>query len=675
MCKARTVRAIEWRKGDSTLTMTTTSMINQQKFFRNVLPRLFRGTAREIVIELLQNAQRAGGTRIDFAFSSPTTCVISDDGHGLVNGIEDLRTLLILADSHYQDEQVEEQQAPMGLGLYALIVHEGVQQLHIQSNGLSLDIDTRRWLHDSVYLESWEERVQPVQEAVLDAIDVIKVDHQEQHAGFHLQITGSEDLIKNLRAVLLCGNPHFEFENSEFLAESYNPVTGFQDLLDIFLDGQQVRIEGAEEVSLPDAEIITTYQGNEVRISLLGRPGGCLVVNWYGQLIFHWNAMWPFQIYLIVRNGQPVMPQAPTRMHLVQNEQLADLYAWAEDQLFAWASAWEHMQELPSPKMVARLYKINNKRASAECPMAVVQAYKPLPKDYLFETYEEYVGSFGEEALWESDCLGPWQTVRKRDLNQLLILREEVLCAIPAGHPAQSTGYTKEKVRAGKLQPDVMLPRSFEIGLTSLLRATNLVAYRAVTGIPEEQIGTFWWQPGEPADRYHTTSPGTWGVQRFPTPKGIDGFADCAACVSGIEWHPLPESEVFVADEPMPDDIEAVDWIIGVASTEQMPAFLAQYAYAAFVHDEDEWDQSEEDYSESVKRAIRTYRTNMIDAETPTRYLPRAVAQALVDGHHAIKDATWRFVYREHKDPEALLVTDLVLTWPDGHVVRLQLDY
>jgi len=90
-------------------------------------------------------------------------------------------------------------------------------------------------------------------------------------------------------------------------------------------------------------------------------------------------------------------------------------------------------------------------------------------------------------------------------------------------------------------------------------------------------------------------------------------------------------------------------------------------------------ERSEEDYTESVKRVIRTYHSDLIDTETTVKYLPRTVATLLTEqraDEHPVKEATWRFEFKEHKERRLdLLVQALIISWPDGHEVRLVLDY
>ena len=103
------------------------SLIDEDAAFRKLVIRLFTGNAREAVGELLQNSQRAGATWIDFQFPDPTHCHICDNGHGLLQGLESLYHLLRLVDTRYENEDVEQHQAPMGVGFYSLLALPGMQ--------------------------------------------------------------------------------------------------------------------------------------------------------------------------------------------------------------------------------------------------------------------------------------------------------------------------------------------------------------------------------------------------------------------------------------------------------------------------------------------------------------------------------------------------------------------
>src|SRR6266699_882427 len=111
------------------MTQTTTSMINEDRFFRSGVQRLFTGKPWEFLSELIQNAQRGLARHVWVSFPSPCTCVIQDDGHGLVEGLESLRKLLVFSDSGFADPQVEEHQRPLGMGFYSLIANERITHL------------------------------------------------------------------------------------------------------------------------------------------------------------------------------------------------------------------------------------------------------------------------------------------------------------------------------------------------------------------------------------------------------------------------------------------------------------------------------------------------------------------------------------------------------------------
>src|SRR5437016_5924618 len=180
-------------------------MINEHALFSNVVKRLFTGKAQECLCEILQNSQRSGATRVDISFPERSICVIEDNGHGLTHGVESLRALLVFAESGY-DAHVKENQAPMGVGIYALIANEAV--IRVESGTLSFSLKTQDWLHDALYRESWQERV--VQ--------------QSNVQGFRLTIVGSQTLMQEIGQC---------FQEPTILSSSsatrYNPVSGYTD--------------------------------------------------------------------------------------------------------------------------------------------------------------------------------------------------------------------------------------------------------------------------------------------------------------------------------------------------------------------------------------------------------------------------------------------------------------
>jgi len=128
--------------------------------------------------------------------------------------------------------------------------------------------------------------------------------------------------------------------------------------------------------------------------------------------------------YLRVRTGHPVNPRAPTRSGLIDDEAMRALHQWIENRIFDWVCS----QELPEAVFVERLYAINRQRAEQECPFAIIRQWKPLPKDYVFDSSDDAQSQEGGE----SDLLGPRQVVRKGDLATVLVLDESVTCPLPS---------------------------------------------------------------------------------------------------------------------------------------------------------------------------------------------------------------------------------------------------
>jgi hypothetical protein len=96
--------------------------------------RLFTGTIEGRIIELLQNARRAGATQVRIT-NKNSLITVEDNG----TGIEDFQKLLDLGASGW-NEQIESGEDPAGVGLFSLAPREvtiasGNSQLVITKNG------------------------------------------------------------------------------------------------------------------------------------------------------------------------------------------------------------------------------------------------------------------------------------------------------------------------------------------------------------------------------------------------------------------------------------------------------------------------------------------------------------------------------------------------------------
>ena len=98
--------------------------------------RLFTGTVEGRVIEILQNARRAGATKVDITNESGAVTV-RDNGRG----IEDFGKLLDLGGSGW-NEAFEQSEDPAGVGLLCLTG----RQVTIRSGGKKVTIGKDGWL-------------------------------------------------------------------------------------------------------------------------------------------------------------------------------------------------------------------------------------------------------------------------------------------------------------------------------------------------------------------------------------------------------------------------------------------------------------------------------------------------------------------------------------------------
>ena len=120
--------------------------------------RLFTGTPRGRITEILQNARRAEATRVEIHNDGPTVTV-RDNGRG----IEDFAKLLDLGGSGWEDS-LEASEDPAGVGIFCLAPRE----VTIRSNGRIATIPADGWTGKPVDIHDDPE---PVQGTVLEFED------------------------------------------------------------------------------------------------------------------------------------------------------------------------------------------------------------------------------------------------------------------------------------------------------------------------------------------------------------------------------------------------------------------------------------------------------------------------------------------------------------------------
>jgi hypothetical protein len=569
-------------------------LVNQALLFREVLPRLYRGTVGEFLRELLLNSVRAQAPHADFTVLAPGRFTYRDDGTG-IDGIPGLFNVLCIANSRYEDEAVEPNQRPLGLGFYALIVHPNVRRVRLESNTIAFDIDTRRWLEDGDYQASWLERVEkrPAGEP----------------PGFFLLVEGEESLTDEVVAQLRLPNP--DPHNYWVRDVPFGPARGYTGLLSIRLDGEPVETDLPYWFVLERADIVDVYQGNPIRIALSetdferplppeftlsyfepytpsdsDRTG--LRLLWYGQPISD-RGIPHLRVFLDVRNGAPLTAQAPTRAALVQDRKLTDLYAWVIARVFRHVC---HEVTQPPASQVELLYKLDRGRAERECPWVLLSEWRGLPPQPA-DTEEQQIGSYYD---LETLTVGHERAVRKQALEGLLVLDEKIVVLLPGTHPVFKDPRTGKLPEGATADPR---PFDFEYGLPSFIAALGLQVYKP--GLGARPNGVLWWRPGEPASEYYASDLGCWGIGQEDEPPR--------------EWRPVPAgSLLYVHDEIESWSIDDVRFFVGVATKHDLVAFLQQYARALWYLDE-EGENSDEAFDESVADLIRELLGDTIAAQ------------------------------------------------------------
>ena len=134
--------------------------------------RLFTGTVQGRIIEILQNARRAGATEIQIA---------NQDGHVIVRdngrGIADFAALLDLGRSGW-DERTESAEDPAGVGVFCLAPRE----VCILSGGRKVVIAAKGWTGEPVEVQVAQPPVEGTELVFPDAAWLFEM--VEEHAVF-----------------------------------------------------------------------------------------------------------------------------------------------------------------------------------------------------------------------------------------------------------------------------------------------------------------------------------------------------------------------------------------------------------------------------------------------------------------------------------------------------------
>lgn len=269
--------------------------VNEDRLF-SLLPYFFDNPS-SVVIEIAQNAQRSGATRLDIILENGILRTF-DNGSGTDNP----GPLFVLADSSWSEE-VEENQKPAGWGLFFL--YSIAETVIFASKFGTVEVDCHRYLSDGAY-----------------------------RAGIHSNIdTGRGFSGFSIEAVLRA-------EVKDRILDSIDRLSWFP--LDITVNGLPVVRKNAED-EFGNYDICTVYEGNRVYIKTSNFPDSTqrlldkLKTIWYGIPV---NTRWWTNpsVVLDVTEGTPLTPVLPYRQTIKQDEKFDAIWKFVRNAVVDYAT-------------------------------------------------------------------------------------------------------------------------------------------------------------------------------------------------------------------------------------------------------------------------------------------------------------------------------------------------
>lgn len=499
---------------------------------RSSVRRLFQNDITEILSELFQNSQRASASKVEI-FTSKDSFIYRDNGHGLLDGVNGFHTLLKIAESNFDNETIEAQD-PIGLGIHALLAHESIGCVTFASGNYGLTLDTKRWWTDNDYYTNWFKELEELKEPI---------------SGFQVEVNGDAKLITTLKESLA---PTYRYHRNR-------PAEGYENYLEITLDGERVNTSLPQWALIESPIIETTYQGSRLLIGF-DNIYGCQnsSVNWYGQVIGV-DFYSCFKFHLDVQAGRPVNPLSPTRRGLIKDEAQRMLVGFVKDEIFRFVFGLKN-RSLIKAEYVNACFMMDRERALRESPYIVVSEILPLENPSSLEDLDRA----GEIELF-TYAEAPF------------LLETSVNIVNDAGKTIQN-----------------------EHGISSFVSMIGR-CYRLEYGDTERlNIKTLWWKPGKKLndnnrDFFHER--GEWGIGTTHTPP--------------TEWKPVDKESVFSFTESSNWEADLVDWTVG---TNDIIGFLRNEAWAGFDPDNDDCDYEDmrDSYEKSIEHLMRAVIGNCI---------------------------------------------------------------
>jgi hypothetical protein len=230
--------------------------------------RLFTGTVEGRIIEILQNARRAGATEV-YITNKDGYVTIDDNG----SGIADFQKLLDLGGSGW-DEKMEVAEDPAGVGLFSLAPRE----VTIQSGSRRVVIDKDGWMGKPVEIELVQDAINGT---VLkfkddDPWDLKTVEKHAVFAGIKVVVDG-----ESCQSVPFCSERAAYYENPGCMIDVVQDTTNYhkewltgwyEGRVLVNFHGQVVRLEHWPCDSRPSVTILVDITGpTSIRLMLPAR--------------------------------------------------------------------------------------------------------------------------------------------------------------------------------------------------------------------------------------------------------------------------------------------------------------------------------------------------------------------------------------------------------------------
>ncbi len=279
------------------------SAVNEDSLFRHI--KYFFENPEKVLLELVQNSQRAGATRVDLNFNKKNLELeLKDNG----SGISSTAPLVILSEIQWKGKVKD--QMPAGWGLFYL--YSLSTWVEFKSLMGRIKLYSQKFLYSKKYRENF--------------LSSPEINERERGKGFYLRakLKDAETFSKLKEAI---------------------PLLRFMPL-DIYVDGKLLPKEDFHKARDEERYIIRNYKGNKVIINLetnfffKGEPA--IGAIWYGipvniersdlsttgeNLELSW-----FKAVVVVKEGQPLTPVLPYRNRIKKDKKLRNflLFLWQE---------------------------------------------------------------------------------------------------------------------------------------------------------------------------------------------------------------------------------------------------------------------------------------------------------------------------------------------------------